>query len=73
VLKLSFPYDPALITLLKSLFAKYKAAALDPAAHREAAGGWLPREKCWFAEPCIWQELRAELETAGYSIQETSS
>ena len=70
VMRLSFDYDPVLIAQLKRFLAAYKSAAVNPALGRLTPGGWLPKEKCWFFEPCIWEAVRLELEFSGYRIQE---
>ena len=73
VLRLDFNYDPELIAYLKRLLAGYKTAAVDPAHNRHAPGGFLPKYRCWFLEPCIWESVRLELEFSGYRIQEVPS
>lgn len=70
VFTLSFLYDPALVELLKAVFARSRDVARDPAAHIDAAGGWLPHHKCWFVEPVVWPEIKDALEAAGYAIRE---
>ena len=72
VLRLDFVYDPELIVLLKRILAEYKVQAVNRALGRLAPGGWLPRERCWFFEPCIWDAVRLELEFAGYRIREVT-
>lgn len=72
VLRLDFNYDPELIAHLKRLLAGYKIAAVDPAHNRNAPGGFLPKYRCWFLEPCIWEAVRLELEFSGYHIREVT-
>lgn len=72
VLRLDFNYDPQLIAHLKRLLAGYKTAAIDPAHNRNAPGGFLPKYRCWFLEPCIWESVKLELEFSGYCIREVT-
>ena len=73
VMRLDFAYDPELIAHLKRLLAGYKTAAVDPAHNRHAPGGFLPKYRCWFLEPCIWDAVKLELSFLGYRIHEVPS
>lgn len=71
VVKLTFPYDPDLIRLLKSALRTYRDYAIDPSKNIFQPGGWRPNEKCWFVERSVWPMVRRDLlQVAGYMIEE---
>jgi hypothetical protein len=73
VMKLTFPYDPNTVALLKQTFAAEKSAVFNPEQHILAAGGWYPPEKSWWCEPAVWPVLKPKLESIGYRITARSS
>jgi hypothetical protein len=62
VVGLEFPYDSALVELLKRVLEEARA---DP---RVSVGGWLPERRRWFVELPAWPYVRARLLEVGHVL-----
>lgn len=70
VLALQFPFNKALIKLLKGILSVYREEAIDYSRLRKWPGGWLKRKQVWFIESVIWPQAKKLLITAGFRIRE---
>jgi hypothetical protein len=73
VVRLAFIYNKDLVSDLKTLIHKYEPRALRPDTNVLAAGGWLPKFKCWFVEESIWSAVKEGLLSLGYSVNEPAT
>jgi hypothetical protein len=65
VIRVRFPYDPALVSRLKAILEVYRVGS----SHK-VVGGWLPKFKAWFIEPDVWPIVRMELVYLGHRVLE---
>ena len=70
VIRLTFDYDPELIGRLKQILRRLKEAAVDPSRHIFQPGGWNPKERCWYVERNIWDQVRSDLMEYGYEFDD---
>ena len=69
VVGLRFPFNPSVAQILKQCFVRIRHELHDPEHFILAAGGWLPKNRCWFVEQAIWPTVQRELEAAGYALR----
>lgn len=65
VIQLHFEYDPSLVARLKAILSVYAVGATS-----KVVGGWLPKLRCWFVEPEVWDVVKMELRYLGHQILE---
>ena len=65
VVRLRFEFDAALVSRLKAILAVY--AVCSP---HKVVGGFLPKFRCWFVEPDVWEVVWMELLYLGHRVRE---
>jgi len=65
VVRLQFDYDQALVSRLKAILSVYAVGT-----EHKTIGGWLPKHRCWFVEPSVWDVVKMELLFLGHRIVE---